>query len=63
MGGDEPLIVLIHREEIVVVARPFGRIPLQLMDHGAGGYFLIRLAQLQARLAERRIGRVFRFVT
>ncbi len=43
MGGDEPLIVLIHREEIVVVARPFGRIPLQLMDHGAGSYFLIRL--------------------
>ncbi len=52
MGGDEPLIVLIHREEIVVVARPFGRISLQLMNHGAGSYFLIRLAQLQARLAE-----------
>ena len=46
--GDEPLIVLIHREEIVVVARPFGRIPLQLMNHGAGRYFLIRLTQLSA---------------
>ena len=52
MGGDEPLIVLIHREEIVVVARPFGRITLQLMNHGAGRHFLIRLAQLQARFAE-----------
>ena len=48
MGSNQPLVVLIHREEIVVIARPFRRITLQLMNHGAGRQFLIRFTQLRA---------------
>lgn len=35
-----------------------GRVTLQLMNHRRGGDFLIRLTQLGARLAERRISRM-----
>lgn len=52
MSGDQTLIVLIHREQIVVIARPLGGVNLQFINHRHGGDFLIHLTQLVARFTE-----------
>ncbi|VDY62729.1 Uncharacterized HTH-type transcriptional regulator ypdC [Shimwellia blattae] len=52
IGGHQVLVALVHGKQIVIVALPAGGIPFELVDHIAGGHFLIRTAQFRALFTE-----------